>query len=117
MKDVSIDKNLTENFESVQLISNNPVEKESAEAVELEVTDYNLLDKETLISLHKTKDSTITNYQTVLEHKDEEHKKEIEGMTNYYGEKISELNNLIKYYERKLKLINDLINIETGGIR
>ena len=117
MKKVSIDKNLTENFEPVQMMTNTPVEVETPEEVSLEVTDYNLLDKETLINLHNTKDSTIKNYQTVLERKDEEHKKEIEGMTNYYSEKISELNSFIKYYERKLKLINDLVNIETGGVK
>ena len=117
MKKVSIDKNLTENFEPVQMMTNTPVEVEAPEEVSLEVTDYNLLDKETLINLHNTKDSTIRNYQTVLERNEEERKKEIDSLTNYYKEKITELNNLIRYYERKLKLINDLINIETGGVK
>lgn len=117
MRKVSIDKNLTENFEPVQMMTNTPVAVEAPEEVSLEVTDYNLLDKDTLISLHKTKDSTIENYQTVLERNEEERKKEIDGLTNYYREKITEQENVIKYYERKLKLIYDLINIETGGVR
>jgi hypothetical protein len=117
MKKVSIDNNLTENFEPVQMMTNTPVVADAPEEVSLEVTDYNLLDKETLISLHKTKDSTIENYQTVLERNEEERKKEIDSLTNYYREKITEQDNVIRYYERKLKLINDLIHIETGGVK
>ena len=120
-KNVNIDSNFADTFEGVQMLNTEPVETEvTAEAVEdttLEVVDYETLSKEELINLHRTKDSSINNYQMTLENKEEEHKKEIEGLNKYYGDRIKELNSLVKYYERKLKLINDFINIETGGAK
>ena len=120
-KNVNIDSNFADTFEGVQMLNTEPVEtKVTAEAVEdttLEVVDYETLSKEELINLHRTKDSSINNYQMTLENKEEEHKKEIEGLNKYYGDRIKELNSLVKYYERKLKLINDFINIETGGAK
>ena len=120
-KNVNIDSNFADTFEGVQMLNTEPVETEvTAEAVEdttLEVVNYDTLSKEELINLHRTKDSSINNYQMILENKEEEHKKEIEGLNKYYGDRIKELNSLVKYYERKLKLINDFINIETGGVK
>lgn len=119
-KNVDIDTNFANTFEGVQMLNTTPAETEVAEAVQdtaLEVVNYETLSKEDLISLHKTKDNSINNYQMTLENKEEAHAKEIEGLNKYYGDRISELNNLVKYYERKLKLINDFINIETGGVR
>lgn len=120
-KNVNIDTNFADTFEGVQMLNTAPAETEvTAEAVEdtaLEVVNYETLSKEELINLHKTKDSSINNYQMTLENKEEAHAKEIEGLNKYYGDRISELNNLVRYYERKLKLINDFINIETGGVK
>lgn len=120
-KNVNIDTNFADTFEGVQMLNTAPAETEvTAEAVEdtaLEVVNYETLSKEELINLHKTKDSSINNYQMTLENKEEEHRKEIEGLNKYYGDRIKELNSLVKYYERKLKLINDFINIETGGVK
>ena len=120
-KNVNIDSNFADTFEGVQMLNTEPVEtKVTAEAVEdttLEVVNYDTLSKEELINLHRTKDNSINNYQMTLENKEEEHKKEIEGLNKYYGDRIKELNSLVKYYERKLKLINDFINIETGGVK
>jgi hypothetical protein len=120
-KNVNIDTDFTKAFEGVQMLNTTPAETEvTAEAVEdtaLELVNYETLSKEELINLHKTKDSSINNYQMTLENKEEEHRKEIEGLNKYYGDRIKELNSLVKYYERKLKLINDFINIETGGVK
>lgn len=118
-KNVNIDTDFTKAFEGVQMLNTAPTEvtAETVEDTALELVDYETLSKEELINLHKTKDSSINNYQMTLENKEEAHAKEIEGLNKYYGDRISELNNLVRYYERKLKLINDLINIETGGAK
>lgn len=85
------------------------------DVLEFEKVDYNTLDKKELIDIIETKDKSIENYKSVLETKEEQHKKYEEDINDYYRDRLGELNSLIRYYERKIKLIRDLIELETGG--
>lgn len=89
-------------------------EVENVEKVECKKVEYEELTKEDLVELLKSKDKSIENYNTVLKQTEENHKKEVNNINDYYNARVNELTNLIKYYERKIKLINDLIHIETG---
>lgn len=89
-------------------------EVENVERVEFKKVEYDELTKEDLVELLKSKDKSIENYDTVLKQTEENHKKEVNNINDYYNARVNELTNLIKYYERKIKLINDLIHIETG---
>lgn len=89
-------------------------EVENVERVEFKKVEYDELTKEDLVELLKSKDKSIENYDTVLKQTEENHKKEVNNINDYYNSRVNELTNLIKYYERKIKLINDLIHIETG---
>lgn len=85
------------------------------EKVEPELVNYHQLTSKELIQIIESKDTTIKNYEKKTEDMEAQHKQEVDNISNYYKQRLSESNSLVAYYERKMHILKSIIDIETGG--
>lgn len=81
------------------------------ETLEVPKVAYEDLKKDELIKVLESKDKSLEHYETLQE----ENKKEVNRMNEYYVNRIKELQSIIAYYERKLNVLKDIITMENGG--
>ena len=81
------------------------------ETLEVPKVAYEDLKKDELIKVLEHKDKSLEHYEALQE----ENKKEVNRMNEYYVNRIKELQSIIAYYERKLNILKDIITMENGG--
>lgn len=81
------------------------------ETLEVPKVAYEDLKKDELIKVLESKDKSLEHYELLQE----ENKKEVNRMNEYYVNRIKELQSIIAYYERKLNVLKDIITMENGG--